>query len=239
MPTNQDDKPAKPRTRSRKASQQKTAKAGAKAQIQRDQAAPEQVKRNVEPASPVIARLEDAPVDLTPVETTPLELAAAEAVSDAAPLDAAPETAPVAVVLEEVQEERVQEERVQEEKVQEEKAREEDVAEQMIQEAALDGEVLPPEGRDPAPQVASLSAIAQAYGEYTRKSWLNGRSLVERLIAMRSLDEAIEIQGEFAKQAYTNFIVHSERVCGLYGEWAQQFFRPLEKLAAGWPRVGR
>jgi hypothetical protein len=150
-------------------------------------------------------------------------------VSDVAPLDVVPETAPVAVALEEVQEETVHED----------KAREENVAEQMVHEAALNGEVLPPERRDAAPQAASLFAIAHAYGEYTRKSWLNGRSLVERLIAMRSLDEAIEIQGEFAKQAYTNFIVHSERICGLYGQWAQQAFRPLEKFAAGWPRIGR
>ncbi len=234
MPTNQDGKPAKPRTRSRKTSGQKTAKAGAKAQILRDQAQPNQVTRDTEPASPVIARLEDAPVDVTPVDTTPVELAAAEVVPDVAPLDVAPETAPVAVASEELQEEKAQEK-----KVQEEKAREENVAEQLVPEAALNGEVLPPERRDPVPQAASLSAIAQAYGEYTRKSWLNGRSLVERLIAMRSFDEAIEIQGEFAKQAYTNFIVHSERICGLYGQWAQQSLRPLEKFAAGWPRIGR
>jgi hypothetical protein len=150
-------------------------------------------------------------------------------VSDVAPRDVVPETAPVALALEEVQAE----------KVREEQAREDIVVEQMVQEAALNGEVLPPEGRDPVPQAASLSAIAHAYGEYTRKSWLNGRSLVERLIAMRSLDEAIEIQGEFAKQAYANFIVHSERICGLYGQWAQQAFRPLEKFSAGWPRIGR
>jgi phasin protein len=234
MPTNQDEKPAKPRTRSRKTSGQKTAKAGAKAQILREHAQPDQVTREAEAASPVIARLEDAAVDVPAAETTPVELAAAEVVSDVAPLDVVPETAPVAVALEEVQAEKV---RV--EKVQEEKAREETVVEQMVQEAALNGEVLPPAGRDPVPQAASLSAIAHAYGEYTRKSWLNGRSLVERLMAMRSLDEAIEIQGEFAKQAYANFIVHSERICGLYGQWAQQAFSPLEKFAAGWPRIGR
>ena len=234
MPTNQDEKPAKPRTRNRKTSGQKAAKAGAKAQILREHAQPDQVTREAEPASPVIARLEDAAVDVaavetTPVEATPVELAAAEVVSDVAPLDVVPETAPVAVALEDVREETVHED----------KAREENVVEQLVQEAVLNGEVLPSERRDAAPQAASLFAIAQAYGEYTRKSWLNGRSLVERLIAMRSLDEAIEIQGEFAKQAYTNFIVHSETICGLYGQWAQQAFRPLEKFAAGWPRIAR
>jgi hypothetical protein len=112
-------------------------------------------------------------------------------------------------------------------------------------ETALSGEVLLPEVRSTASPVAPLQAItqaqaiAQAYGEYTQKSWLNGRVMVERLIAMRSFDEAIEIQGEFAKQACTNFLAQSERISALYGEWAQQFFRPFEKLATEWPRIGR
>jgi hypothetical protein len=56
---------------------------------------------------------------------------------------------------------------------------------------------------------------------------------------VRSIDEAIEIQGEFAKQAYANFLAHSERICVLYGEWAQQFFRPFDKFATQWTRIGR
>lgn len=96
--------------------------------------------------------------------------------------------------------------------------------------AALSGEVLPPEVRKVALQTTSLSAIALAYGDYTRTSWLAGRSLVERLIVLRSFEEAIEVQGEFAKQAYENFIAHSQRICDLYGQWAQQFFRPYVKV---------
>ena len=96
-----------------------------------------------------------------------------------------------------------------------------------IVEAALSGEVLPPEVRAPASGVTGFQAIAQAYGEYTRNSWLNGRQLTERLIAVRSFDEAIEIQGEFAKQACANFLNQSQKMCVLYGEWAQQFLRPL------------
>lgn len=104
-------------------------------------------------------------------------------------------------------------------------------------EAALSGEVLPPEVRAPAPE--ALSAIALAYGDYSRNSWQAGRFLVERLIAARSFDEAVEIQGEFAKQAYANFVTQSQKICVLYGEWAQQWFRPFEKFATQWTRIGR
>ncbi len=108
-----------------------------------------------------------------------------------------------------------------------------------IPDAVLSGEVLPPDVRKPQAQAAALSAVAFVYGDYTRKSWAAGRSLMERLMTVRSFDEAIEVQGEFARQAYANFIAESERICVLYGEWAQQFFRPYEKLAAEWRRVGR
>lgn len=103
---------------------------------------------------------------------------------------------------------------------------------QAEREAALSGEVLLPEGREHAPRAIGLVAIAEAHGEYLRQSWLTGRALVERLVAVRSLDEAIQIQDEFAKQAYANFVAQSERICGLYGGWAQQLFAPIGKSPA-------
>jgi hypothetical protein len=105
--------------------------------------------------------------------------------------------------------------------------------------AALSGEVLPPEVRQYAPQTAGAQAIALAYGDYTRKSLAASRFLVERLMTVRSIDEAIEIQGEFAKQAYANFLTHSQKICELYGEWAQQLFAPIEKFTTPWTRIGR
>jgi len=107
--------------------------------------------------------------------------------------------------------------------------------------AALSGEVLPPDAADTMPPLneVSLQTVAQAYGDYSRKSWQAGRFLVERLAAARSFDEAIEIQGEFAKQAYVNFVAQSQKICELYGELAKQFFRPFDKFATGWTRIGR
>ena len=99
-------------------------------------------------------------------------------------------------------------------------------------EAALSGEVLPPEIRAHAPQTAGAQAIALAYGEYAQNSWAASRFVVERLIAARSFDEAVEIQREFAKQSYVNFFAQSQKIWELYGEWVQQFFRPFDKFAA-------
>ena len=110
-----------------------------------------------------------------------------------------------------------------------------------VTEVALSGEVLPPDAGDTTPSLNAVSfqTVAQAYGDYTRKSWQAGRFLVERLITVRTLDEAIVVQSEFAKQAYVNFVAQSERICELYGELAKQFFRPFEKFATERTRIGR
>ena len=195
MPTTQEEKPVKSRSRSRK-TDQKAPKAEAKAQV-----APDRVVEAESVSAMVAAAIEAAAAEVPQAEIAPAELAQ----SDAAPN----EVAPVAVMMEKAPD------------------------------AVLNGEVLQPEGRKVALQTASLSTIALVYSDYTRKSWLAGRSLVERLIAARSFEEAIEVQGEFARQACADFAAQSQRICGLYGEWAQQFFRPYEKLATEWTRVGR
>lgn len=187
MTTTQEEKPAKPRQRNRKADQ-KTPKAEQKAKAK---AASEQVSLSVAPA-------EVPPVELAQVEVAQVEAELVEAV--------AVDVAPAPVVTEK------------------------------LDETPLTGEVLLPEVQKPAPQAAGLPAIAQAYGEYTRKSWLTGRVLVERLATARSFNEAVEIQGEFARQACANFAVQSQKICQLYGEWAQQSFRPF---ASEWSRLGR
>jgi hypothetical protein len=106
---------------------------------------------------------------------------------------------------------------------------------------ALSGEVLLPDvpHATPPSNAVGLQSVALAYDDYTRKSWQASRFLVERLMTSRSFDEAIEIQGEFAKQAYANFVTQSQKICELYGELAKQVFGPFDTFATGWTRIGR
>ncbi len=108
-------------------------------------------------------------------------------------------------------------------------------------EVGLSGEVLPPDVRDTTrpSNAVDLQTVAQAYSDYTRTSWLASGFLVERLVTARSFDEAIEIQGEFARQAFANFAAQSQKICELYGKLAQQFFSPFDKFAPEWTRIGR
>jgi hypothetical protein len=78
----------------------------------------------------------------------------------------------------------------------------------------------------------SIQTIANAYGDYTNKSLQETRSFVVKLMEVRSLDKAIEIQAEFARQAYETFVAESQRICELYGELARQIFKPWEGFVA-------
>ena len=108
-------------------------------------------------------------------------------------------------------------------------------------EAPLVGEVLPPIGAtafaDRGP--VTIRTIAAAYGDYTTRSFEEGTSFVAKLMGVRSFDKAIEVQTEFARQAYANFFAQSQRICELYGELAKQAFRPWERFAAKVTQGGR
>ena len=81
---------------------------------------------------------------------------------------------------------------------------------------------------DTAP--VSLRTIANAYSDYTRRSLEETRSYVERLKGAGSLGKAMEVQSEFARHAYENFVADSQKIYELQRELTRQMFKPLESL---------
>ena len=77
-----------------------------------------------------------------------------------------------------------------------------------------------------------LQAIASAYGDYTKRSFEDTKSFVEKLSGVKSLDKAIEVQTEFAKSAYETFVAESQKIAGLYTDLAKQAYKPVEGLMA-------
>src|SRR6266404_7059368 len=90
---------------------------------------------------------------------------------------------------------------------------------------------------DPAP--VSFQTIANAYGDYTRKSLEETQSFVEKLRGVRSLDKVMEVQTDFAKQACDTFVAESQRIRMLHRELAKQALKPLEELVAKAGQAGR
>ena len=51
-------------------------------------------------------------------------------------------------------------------------------------------------------------------------------------MGVHSFDKAIEVQTEFARQAYANFVAESLKIFELYSELARQIFKPFAGLLA-------
>ena len=77
-----------------------------------------------------------------------------------------------------------------------------------------------------------FQTLATAYGNYTRKSFEDTKAFVEKLSGVRSLEKAVEIQTEFAKQAYETFVTESQKIRELYSGLAKQSLKPFEGLVA-------
>ena len=70
--------------------------------------------------------------------------------------------------------------------------------------------------------------IANAYGDYTRKSLEQTKSFFEKLTCQRSFVTAFELQIEFARKAYETFAADSQKIRELHSELARQRLRGLE-----------
>ena len=75
-------------------------------------------------------------------------------------------------------------------------------------------------------------AIAAAYSDYTKKSFEDTRSFVEKLSGVKSVDKAIEIQTEFAKSAFETFMAESQKIGALYRDLATESYKPFAGILA-------
>ena len=126
------------------------------------------------------------------------------------------------------------------------------VAEAMVAEAdaVLVDAPLPVDARLPAdapspaesaaaePSPVSLQTIANAYRDYTRKSFEEFGSFFEQLSGVRSLDKAMEVQTEFVKRAYENSVAESRKIRELHSKLARQTLDPFH-LAGKAPETHR
>jgi len=77
-----------------------------------------------------------------------------------------------------------------------------------------------------------VQQIASEATEYSKKSLEASTGLVEKLMGVKSLDKAIEIQSEFAKESYETFVAQSSKMGELFTNLAKDSFKPVEEVFA-------
>jgi phasin family protein len=73
--------------------------------------------------------------------------------------------------------------------------------------------------------------IAAETTDYSKKSFEKSRELAEKLIGVKKLDEAIQLQSDFAKTAYEDFVAEATKLGELYSALAKEAFKPVETAA--------
>jgi Phasin protein len=92
-----------------------------------------------------------------------------------------------------------------------------------------------PAPAEPAP--VSLQTIANAYRDYTRKSFEEIGCYFEQLTSARSLDKAMKVQADFMKRAYETSVSESRRIYELHNRLAKQTFQPFQSLVGKRPET--
>ena len=72
-------------------------------------------------------------------------------------------------------------------------------------------------------------AIATEMTDYTKRSFEEGTSTVEKLLTAKSIEQAVEIQTGYAKRAYDDYLHQVSKLGGLYAELAKEAYKPVEK----------
>jgi len=77
-----------------------------------------------------------------------------------------------------------------------------------------------------------MQSLAVEMADYSKKSFEESASTVEKLMAAKSVDKAMEIQTDYVKSAYEGFVAQATKVGELYADLAKDAYKPLEGMVA-------
>jgi len=77
-----------------------------------------------------------------------------------------------------------------------------------------------------------FQTIATEVADYSRKSFEEGSAVVEKAVAAKSFDKAVEVQQGYVKSASEGFVSEMTKIGDLYKETAQEAYKPFEASVA-------
>ena len=73
----------------------------------------------------------------------------------------------------------------------------------------------------------SMQAIAAEMTNYSKRSFEDSTQTLEKLMSVKSIDQAFEIQTNFAKRAYDEYMQQMNKIGGMYSEFAKVAVKPM------------
>jgi phasin family protein len=83
----------------------------------------------------------------------------------------------------------------------------------------------------------SAQAIAAEVADYSKKSVEGAAAAWEKLMSAKSLEKAMEVQSEYVKSSYEDFISRATKLGELYVDLAKEAYKPLEGALAKSPTM--
>ncbi len=74
--------------------------------------------------------------------------------------------------------------------------------------------------------------LATEMTDYSKRSFEEGTATFEKLLSAKSMEQAVEIQTNFAKKAYEDYMQQMTKIGSLYSELAKEAYKPVEKALA-------
>ena len=81
--------------------------------------------------------------------------------------------------------------------------------------------------------VKGLQAIAAETTDYSKKSLESGSAFLEKLLGVKSLESAIQLQSEYAKASYADFVAQATKIGELYSNLAKDTLKSIETAILG------
>jgi len=77
-----------------------------------------------------------------------------------------------------------------------------------------------------------FQAIAAEVTDYSKKAFEDGTRAFEQLIGAKSIEQAIEIQSQYAKKAYDAYVAEVSKLGEMYVGLAKDAYKPVEAAFA-------
>lgn len=76
----------------------------------------------------------------------------------------------------------------------------------------------------------NAQAIASELADYSKKSIEGSAAALEKLMSAKSLDKAMEVQNEYLRSSYEDFVAQSAKLGELYAALAKEAYKPFEGI---------
>lgn len=73
-----------------------------------------------------------------------------------------------------------------------------------------------------------FQSIAAEVTDYSKKSFEDGALALEQVVGAKSLDKALEAQGDYVRKAYEGYVGQMTKLGEIYADLAREVYQPLQ-----------